>query len=153
MFTKAIALFEMLSALLTAVIIGGILLNTVRVEGVTASVVFLAPICVLFVILGFVAGWFLWKNRQAGYWFSIVFQLLQIISISSRPITYIYRAGAYITTKFSSGGIDFTTGAGSDLTIYLGYPEAIASVGINLVALFLTGYLLIRLRKAPWRTV
>jgi len=152
-FTKAIALFEMLGALLTAIIIGGIVLNTLRLEGATESVVFLMPFCLVFVILGLVAAWLLWKNRKAGYWLSLILQLFQTISLSSRPLTYIYSTGAYVIAKFSSGGITFNFGAGSNLTIYIDYPEAVASGGVNLVALGLAVYLLIRLRKAPWSTV
>ncbi len=105
----------------------------------------------VFSLLGIVGGVTLVEWPRLGLRLSLVFQSLQVIVVFSPYLTYFAYAGLQTGVVWTQGRPRWFAEIGARVGFGLGYPHA-WSVGVNLIALALTIYLVRRLlkTKAYW---
>jgi hypothetical protein len=145
---KTLAALQIIGALWTMV--AGLMLFVRTIEATdrfTTNLMILAPFLLFLTMLGLLAGLLLWKNRPAGTATSLVYQLTQLVSFSSIPLSYYYAAPLFAWATLSNDNIGMTLGYGARFSLYFNQLQATSSIGLNLLTLFWIIYLLIRRTK------
>jgi hypothetical protein len=146
---KIIAALEIGGALvLTAIMAYLAVLTFSDPQTYAVSLLVLGPVSIIFILLGFFGGWYLWQGKKEGYWLSILLQAFQIIKFTSTSFIYYFASGIYFLIGYTFGGsFGVSGGIGTQLDIYILNPEQPTTLAINVVALFFFLYLLGRASK------
>ncbi len=99
----------------------------------------------LIFIFGIVAGLVLNENDKLGIQLSLIYQGIQILIISSPFIVYSFSSGFLVSVSVQSAEFGSSFRIGSHYYLYL-FDGSPWGIGVNLVALLLFIYLLLKIR-------
>jgi len=114
-------------------------------EGVSLNLRIFSALFACLFVFGIAAGLALTEWPRRGMQMSLIYQILQIPIISSPIFTYVFFSGLRIFAGFKEGSGFVLYEFGTSVAVYVMQKDP-WSISINLLALVLSAYLLVKLR-------